>query len=110
MLKRLYDATKTIEVKIDNTEDDALPELIVEDFDEEQIWQELELQNSARCKFLANTIKKFTKKDLVFLDTSDGMFIQMRQVPTSFFFFSNPTSNHKYLNFTKCKTFSYFIS
>lgn len=77
LLKRLYDATKKIETKIDNTEDDALPELIVEDFDEEQIWQELELQNSVRCKFLANTIKKFTKNDLVFLDTSDGKYVHL---------------------------------
>lgn len=72
LLKQLYDTTKNIELKADDTEDNTLPELIVKDFDEEQIWQELELQNSVRFKLLANTIKKFTNNDLVFLDESDG--------------------------------------
>lgn len=69
LLKQLYDTTKSVEKK---TDDDALPELIVKDFDEEQIWQELELQNSARFKLLANTIQKFTKNDLVYVQNSDG--------------------------------------
>lgn len=68
LLKQLYDTTKSAEKK---TDDDALPELIVKDFDEEQIWQELELQNSARFKLLANTIQKFTKNDLVYIKNSN---------------------------------------
>lgn len=72
MLKQLYDTTKNVEIKTDDTEDNTLPELIVKDFDDEQIWQELELQNSARIKLLANTIKKFTNNDLVFNNESDG--------------------------------------
>lgn len=71
-LKQLYDTTKSIETITDNANDDALPELIVKDFDEEQIWQELELQNSARLKLLANTIQGFTESDLIYLDESNS--------------------------------------
>lgn len=74
LLKQLYDTTKNFETKIDNTDidDDALPELIVKDFDEEQIWQELELQNSVRFKVLTKAIQKFSKNDLVFLNEVGG--------------------------------------
>ncbi|KAE9545731.1 hypothetical protein AGLY_001274 [Aphis glycines] len=72
LLKQLYDTTKSIETITDNANDDALPELIVKDFDEEQIWQELELQNSARLKLLANTIQGFTESDLIYLDESNS--------------------------------------
>lgn len=71
-MKQLYDTTKSIETKSDNANDDTLPELIVQDFDEEQIWQELELQNSARLKLLANTMRGFTKNDLIYLDESNS--------------------------------------
>lgn len=72
LLKNLYDTTKSVENKTNTTEDDALPELIVNDFDEEQIWQELELQNSARLKLLSKTIQQLSKSDLVLLKKSDG--------------------------------------
>lgn len=72
LLKQLYDTTKSIETKNDNINDDALPELIVKDFDEEQIWQELELQNSARLKLLATTIQGFTRSELIYLDESNS--------------------------------------
>lgn len=71
-LKQLYDTTKSTE-KI--TDSEALPELIVKDFDEEQIWQELELQNSARFKLLSNNIHKFTKNDLVLINKSDSKLV-----------------------------------
>lgn len=74
LLKQLYDATKSIEEKSDNTDDDTLPELIVKDFDDEQIWQELELQNNARFKRLSKTIKKFTSSDLDFLNKLNSKF------------------------------------
>lgn len=74
LLKQLYDTTKIVENKTDNTDDDTLPELIVENFDEEQIWQELDLQNSARFKLLSNAIKKFTKNDLFFLNEFNGKY------------------------------------
>lgn len=72
LLKRLYDTTKNVENKTNSADDDALPELIVKDFDEEQIWQELELQNSAKLKLLANTIQKFTKNELILLNEFNG--------------------------------------
>lgn len=74
MLKKLYDTTKSIENK---TDDDTLPELIIKDFDEEQIWQELELQNVSKLKLLSNTIQSFTNSNLVFLNQLSGMFIEM---------------------------------
>lgn len=64
-LKQLYDFTKLSEVELKNS-DDSLPELIVNEFDEEQIWQELELQNSSRFKFLAKNIQLITESDLNF--------------------------------------------
>lgn len=73
MLKQLYDTTKIIEKKIDDPDNDALPELIVKDFDEEQIWQELELQNASRIKLLSSTIQNFTNSDLIFLNLFTGI-------------------------------------
>jgi len=49
-LKRLYDFIKNAENGLPFG--DALPELIIQGFDEEQIWQELELQNEERSKSL----------------------------------------------------------
>lgn len=75
LIKQLYDTTKSVEKKSDRAGvDNTLPELIVEDFDEEQIWQELELQNSARFESLANTIRKFKKNDLILLDGFSGKY------------------------------------
>lgn len=68
LVKSLYDYTKAQE-NVDNKEKkSALPQLIVQDFDEEQIWQEIELQNSECWDQLvwevANCIS--TKNDLLF--------------------------------------------
>lgn len=45
LMKSLYDYTKSQENGTKKETKNALPELIVKDFDEEQIWQEIELQN-----------------------------------------------------------------
>lgn len=61
-LKGLYDFTKCVEDGLPSG--DALPELIVQGFDEEQIWQELELQNEARRNGLvADVVSLVTNKD-----------------------------------------------
>ncbi|XP_068624727.1 U3 small nucleolar ribonucleoprotein protein MPP10 [Battus philenor] len=45
LIKTLYDITKA-EEEVVKGNNDVLPYLLVEDFDEEQIWQQVELQNS----------------------------------------------------------------
>ncbi|PSN53575.1 hypothetical protein C0J52_09206 [Blattella germanica] len=54
LLKSLYDFTKNSEEG--KTCGDALPELIVDGFDQEQIWQELELQNNGCSKCLVEDV------------------------------------------------------
>ncbi|CAK9800678.1 U3 small nucleolar ribonucleoprotein protein MPP10 [Anthophora quadrimaculata] len=52
--KRLYDFTKEQSQRKTN----ALPELVTEGFDEEQIWQQLELQNEGELDHLINSVSK----------------------------------------------------
>ncbi|XP_015180787.1 PREDICTED: U3 small nucleolar ribonucleoprotein protein MPP10 [Polistes dominula] len=52
--KQLYDFTK--EQTKRNT--DALPELLIDGFDEEQIWQQLELQNEGELTHFLNNVPK----------------------------------------------------
>lgn len=54
-MKRLYDFTK----EETGRDTDALPELLTDGFDEEQIWQQLELQNEAELIHFLNGISKF---------------------------------------------------
>ncbi|XP_023952354.2 U3 small nucleolar ribonucleoprotein protein MPP10 [Bicyclus anynana] len=48
LVKSLYDFTKSQEQLGKSKTDQALQKIIVNDFDEEQIWQQIELQNSQR--------------------------------------------------------------
>lgn len=71
--KLIYDFCKNCENK--RQQDEALPELIVKHFDDEQIWQELELQNSSVVdKLLGNVVGLVTKIDSVnFLADDHGI-------------------------------------
>ncbi|KAL0131818.1 hypothetical protein PUN28_002991 [Cardiocondyla obscurior] len=60
LIKNLYDFTKEQSCKNEkfyrNT--NALPELVIEGFDEEQIWQQLELQNESEIPHFSNAISR----------------------------------------------------
>ena len=59
-LKSVYDTAKSTESSSGTT---TLPELIVKDFDEEQIWQQLELQNDYKfSNFVTDIAKLLTQK------------------------------------------------
>lgn len=60
LTKNIYDFAKRSEVSlhVSNSSDEALPELIIENFDDEQVWQQLELQNSAHVKDLLGNVAK----------------------------------------------------
>ncbi|KAJ8973128.1 hypothetical protein NQ317_001558 [Molorchus minor] len=61
-LKQSYDAAKFQEFKIINS--DALPELIIDNFDLEQIWQQIELQNDPLLtSSITDVSKVITSKD-----------------------------------------------
>ncbi|XP_033318422.1 U3 small nucleolar ribonucleoprotein protein MPP10 [Bombus bifarius] len=61
-IKRLYDFTK----QQSQTNTNALPELVTEGFDEEQIWQQLELQNESELDHLIGDVSKLLTKTKVF--------------------------------------------
>lgn len=61
-IKRLYDFTK----QQSQTNTNALPELVTEGFDEEQIWQQLELQNEGELDHLISDVSKLLAKTKTF--------------------------------------------
>ncbi|KAK1130637.1 hypothetical protein K0M31_018754 [Melipona bicolor] len=61
-LKHLYDFTKRESQRNTN----ALPELVTEGFDEEQIWQQIELQNEGELDHLIGGVSKLLAKTKAF--------------------------------------------
>ncbi|CAD1476338.1 unnamed protein product, partial [Heterotrigona itama] len=61
-LKHLYDFTKRESQRNTN----ALPELVTEGFDEEQIWQQIELQNEGELDHLISGVSKLLAKTKAF--------------------------------------------
>lgn len=70
MTKTLYDLNKGSNI----VRGDALKELVIENFDEEQIWQQLELQNNAVLDFFKKSIARDAEdEDLCLLsDQEEG--------------------------------------
>ncbi|XP_063543100.1 U3 small nucleolar ribonucleoprotein protein MPP10 [Cydia strobilella] len=69
LVKSLYDLTKSEEISDGKKrKGSALPKLIVKDFDEEQIWQQIDLQNTQCWDQLVWDVANgmSTKKDLTF--------------------------------------------
>ncbi|XP_046580167.1 U3 small nucleolar ribonucleoprotein protein MPP10-like [Haliotis rubra] len=73
LCKKLRTATKAVYDFAKNQESDCtsdkgvLPRLIVKDFDEEQIWQEIELQNTHSVKKLLVAVSEvLVKKNISF--------------------------------------------
>ncbi len=60
--KELYDFTKT---KDDSSVGDSLPELIVDKFDDEQVWQELELQNEPSIQHLVTQVARIASSEII---------------------------------------------
>ncbi|VEN51936.1 unnamed protein product [Callosobruchus maculatus] len=65
-LKETYDFLKLQKIKV--THSNALPELLVKDFDLEQIWQQIELQNDTALTHALRPVSKLltNKESLVF--------------------------------------------
>lgn len=68
LVKSLYDFTKSQDKKSKKPKKGALPELIVQDLDEEQIWQEIDLQNNECWDELVREVANCMtfKNDLLF--------------------------------------------
>jgi len=68
-IKKLYDITKSLEA---SSGSEALSELIVDNFDDEQVWQEIELQNEP---VIVDQIKQISRVTA----SSDSSFSQKRR-------------------------------
>ncbi|XP_078388535.1 U3 small nucleolar ribonucleoprotein MPP10 [Cetorhinus maximus] len=70
LTKELYDFQKVQEPE--STAGSPLKELVVEQFDEEQIWQEIELQNNSVLNYFKNTVAFLLQDTLIrLIDTED---------------------------------------
>ncbi|XP_008403363.1 U3 small nucleolar ribonucleoprotein MPP10 isoform X2 [Poecilia reticulata] len=69
LTKTLYDLQKSVEPA--GCKRGPLPQLVVDNFDEEQIWQELEIQNNAVMKHFKDAIDETLIKTLLKEDTEE---------------------------------------
>uniref|UniRef100_A0A096LVV7 U3 small nucleolar ribonucleoprotein protein MPP10 n=1 Tax=Poecilia formosa TaxID=48698 RepID=A0A096LVV7_POEFO len=69
LTKTLYDLQKSVEPA--GCKGSPLPQLVVDNFDEEQIWQELEIQNNAVMKHFKNAVDETLIKTLLKEDTEE---------------------------------------
>lgn len=69
LTKTLYDLHKAQEPA--GVKGSPLVQLVVENFDEEQIWQELELQNSAALKYFENVVTEAVSDDTLMVLADD---------------------------------------
>lgn len=69
LTKTLYDLHKAQEPA--GVKGSPLVQLVVENFDEEQIWQELELQNSAALKYFENVVAEAVSDDTLMVLADD---------------------------------------
>ncbi|CAH0391136.1 unnamed protein product [Bemisia tabaci] len=74
LVKNSYDLTKTLEENTAVENKESLPELLIEGFDTEQIWQQLELQNQPVLKSLISAISSFKarKSPLTFFPSDES--------------------------------------
>lgn len=72
-MKKLYDASKTLQVEINSTK--ALKELITDEMDEEQLWQQLELNvklDDFQCNLKLQNSPLFQNKELIDVCINDS--------------------------------------
>lgn len=60
--KKTYDISQSLTASVLSKNDNALPELIIQDFDDEQVWQELELDNDSSISNFLTQIKTLQNK------------------------------------------------
>lgn len=70
LMKMLYDYNKSRECPT-KKQCDILENLIVDNFDEEQIWQEIELQNDGVCNYLVSDVARILAKKKLIFKTDD---------------------------------------